>query len=88
MSLSGILSALPSDDIVAAIQDPSNLGKEATVAGDLIVAALPGLTGAAIALLVQLFVGWVYASGGGTISPDPLPMTDAQTTLNRGGRNK
>ncbi len=48
---------------------------------------MPGLGGTVLALLVQLFVAWVYASGGGTIAPDPLPETDAQTTVARGGRN-
>lgn len=87
MTLQGLLTALPLNDIEAAMQDPSNLGNESKVAEDIIVAAMPGLTGAVIAALVQLFVVWVYASGGGTITPDPLPMTDGQTTQSRGGRN-
>lgn len=87
MTLLGLLAALPESDIEAAIKDPTNLGKQAAVAEALIVAAMPGLDGAVIAALVQLFVAWVYASGGGTIAPDPLPMTDAQTTQSRGGRN-
>lgn len=87
MTLQGLLAALPVDDIVAAIQDPSNLGKQAQVAEDAIVIAMPGLSGALVAALVQLFVVWVYAAGGGTITPDPLPMTDAQTTQGRGGRD-
>ena len=87
MTLQGPLTALPVNDIVAAIQDPSNLGKEATVAEDLIVVAMPGLNGAVIAALVQLFVVYVFASGGGTITPDPDPIHDAQTTVSRGGRN-
>lgn len=87
MTLAGLVSALPEGDIVAAIQNPSNLGNEAQVAEDIIVAAMPGLAGTVIAALVQLFVVWVYASGGGTITPDPLPEKDAQTTQARGGRN-
>lgn len=78
--LATIVSSLPLSDIEAAIQDPSSLGNEAKVAEDIIVAAMPGLTGAVIAALVQLFVAWVYASGGGTITPDPNPITDGQTT--------
>lgn len=87
MTLGGLITALPEADIVAAIQDPSNLGKEAQVAEDIISVAMPGLTGAMIAALVQLFVVFVYSQGGGTITPDPLPMTDAQLKPNRGGRN-
>ena len=86
-SLSALIDGLPLSDIEAAISDPSNLGKVATVAEDIIVAAMPGIDGAVIAALVSLFVAWVYASGGGTIRPDPLPMTDAITTQSRGGRN-
>lgn len=85
MTLAGLFAALPESDIVAAIQDPSNLGKEAQVAEDLIVAAMPGLTGTLLALLVQIFVAWVYASGGGKIGPGTYK--DAQTTQSRGGRN-
>jgi hypothetical protein len=62
------------------MQDPSNLGKEAQVAEDAIGIAVPGLTGAVIVALIQLFIAWVYASGGGTITPDPDPIHDAQTT--------
>ena len=87
MNLEGVLTALPVNDIVAAIQDPSSLGNESKVAEDLIVAAMPGLSGAVVAALVQLFVVWVYASGGGTITPDKEPEVDAQTTVSRGGRN-
>ena len=87
MTLLGLLTALPLNDIEAAILDPSNLGKEALVAEDIIAVAMPGLSGAVVSALVQLFVAWVYASGGGTIKPDPWPEKDAQTTPNRGGRN-
>ena len=87
MTLLGLLTALPLNDIEAAITDPSNLGKEATVAEDIIVVAMPGLSGAVVAALVRLFVTWVYASGGGIITPDTWPVKDAQTTPSRGGRN-
>ena len=87
MTLQGILTALPVDDIVAAMQDPTNLGNEAKVAEDAVSVAVPGLAGPVAAALIALFVAWVYASGGGTISPDPDPEVDAQTTQNRGGRN-
>ena len=87
MTLPGLLTALPIADIEAAVEDPTNLGNEAKVAEDLITTAMPGLSGTVIAALVQLFVAWVYASGGGTISPDPDPEKDAQTRQSRGGRN-
>ena len=87
MNLEGVLTALPVNDIVAAIKDPSSLGNESKVAEDLIVVAMPALPGAVVAALVQLFVVWVYASGGGTITPDQEPEVDAQTTVSRGGRN-
>ena len=87
MTLQGLLTALPVDDIVAAVRNPSSLGNEAKVAEDIIVIAMPGLSGAVIAALVQLFVVWVYAEGGGTITPDQDPIHDAQTTQSRGGRN-
>jgi hypothetical protein len=87
MTLQGVLTTLPVDDIVAAMKDPSNLGKEAKVAEDLVGTFAPGIAGPVAAALIALFVAWVYASGGGTITPDPLPMTNAQTTQSRGGRN-
>ena len=87
MTLQGLLTALPLNDIEAAIKDPSSLGNEAKVAEAIIIAVMPGLSGAVIAALVQLFVIWVYSSGGGTITPDPDPIHDAQTTVSRGGRN-
>lgn len=83
MTLQGLITALPLNDIEAAMQDPTNLGNESKAAEDIIVAAMPGLTGAVIAALVQLFVAWVYASGGGTISLDFDPEVDAQ--LSHGG---
>jgi hypothetical protein len=43
-------------------------------------APLPPLTGEAIDLAIAGFVALVYASGGGTITPDPDPIHDAQTT--------
>lgn len=86
MNLLEIVSAVPIDDVTAAVQDPRNLGKEAKVVEDIIGVAVPGLAGPVIAALVALFVAWVEASGGGTISPDYDPIHDAQTTESRGGR--
>jgi hypothetical protein len=86
-NLPGIISGLPLADIEAAINDPSNLGKVAAVVEDIIVTVEPGLPGAAIDALIELFVALVYSQGGGTISPDPDPEHDAQTTQGRGGRN-
>jgi hypothetical protein len=86
MNLQEIVTGLPFADIEKAIAEPTDLGSVAKVAEDAITLAMPGLSGAMISVLVQLFVVWVYAEGGGTITPDPLPMTDAQTSLGRGGR--
>jgi hypothetical protein len=79
-NLSGIIGGLPLADIEAAINDPTNLGKEAAVIKDIIAEAMPNLSGTIVIILIGLFVNWVYASGGGTISPDPDPEVDAQTT--------
>lgn len=87
MNLLQLITALPLADIEAAMADPQNLGKEATVVEDIITVAMPGLQGALVAALVNLFVTWVYAEGGGTITADPDPEVDAQTTQSRGGRN-
>jgi hypothetical protein len=46
------------------------------------------LTGEVIDLGIAGFVALVYASGGGTIEPDPDPIHDAQTTPTpHSGRN-
>jgi hypothetical protein len=84
-NLSGIIDGLPLADIEAAILDPSNLGKEATVVEDIIMLAMPNLTGTIVTILISLFVNWVYASGGGTISPAPDPEVNSQTQT-QGGR--
>lgn len=87
-NLPSLIAGLPLADIEAAINDPTNLGNVAAVVEDIITTAMPGLEGAAIAALVSLFVAWVYASGGGTIAPDPDPETDAQTQTDpHTGRN-
>lgn len=83
MNIGAVLTNLPSDEIVAAMQDPTNLGKEAAIAESLIGLTMPGLPGAVLAALVALFVAWVYASGGGTIGLDAWPERDAQ--LSHGG---
>lgn len=83
MSLASILTTLPVDDIVAAMQDPTNLGKEAKVAEDAVSEAVPGVAGPVAAALIALFVAWVYAEGGGTIALDTWPEKDAQ--LSHGG---
>lgn len=85
-SILGVIAGLPLEDIEAAINDPTNLGKEAKIVEDIISVAMPGLDGMVVSALVSLFVSWVYASGGGTISSDPNPIADAQTTMGRGGR--
>ena len=81
---------MPLADIIAAANDPSDLGvKVAQVVQDIIGAApLPPLTGEVIDLGIAGFVALVYASGGGTIEPDPDPIHDAQTTPTpHSGRN-
>ena len=85
-SIINIVTALPTNDLQAAFDDPTNLGKEAKVVEDIISAAMPGLDGAIVVALVSLLVTGVYASGGGTISADPDPEVDAQTVVNGGRR--
>ncbi len=89
VAFASIAGAMPLTDIIAAANDPSNLGKVAQVVQDIIGAApLPPLTGELIDLGIAGFVALVYASGGGTIEPDPDPMHDAQTTPTpHSGRN-
>jgi hypothetical protein len=89
VAFANIAGAMPLADIIAAANDPSNLGKVAQVVEDIIAAApLPPLTGPAIDLAIAGFVALVYASGGGTITPDPDPIHDAQITPTpHSGRN-
>ena len=89
VAFANIAGAMPLADIIAAANDPSNLGKVAQVVQDIIgAAALPPLTGEVIDLGIAGFVALVYASGGGTIEPDPDPIHDAQTTPTpHSGRN-
>ncbi len=89
IAFTNIASAMPLADIIAAANDPSNLGKVAQVVEDIIGAApLPPFTGEAIDLAIAGFVALVYASGGGTITPDLDPIHDAQTTPTpHSGRN-
>jgi hypothetical protein len=88
VACANIASAMPLADIIAAANDPSNLGKVAQVVQDIIGAApLPPLTGEVIDLGIAGFVALVY-SGGGTIESDPDPIHDAQTTPTpHSGRN-
>jgi hypothetical protein len=87
VAFANIAGAMPLADIIAAANDPSNLGKVAQVVQD-IIAPLPPLTGEVIDLGIAGFVALVYASGGGTIEPDPDPIHDAQTTPTpHSGRN-
>ena len=83
LAFAKVASALPLSDIVAAANDPTNLGKVAAVVED-IVSAMPAPPLAAIAadLAVQGFVDLVYASGGGTIAPGN--PADAQTATGDG----
>jgi hypothetical protein len=89
VAFANIAGAMPLADIVAAADDPSNLGKVAQVVQDIMAAApLPPFTGEVIDLGITGFVPLVYASGGGTIEPDPDPIHDAQTTPTpHSGRN-
>jgi hypothetical protein len=89
VAFANIAGAMPLADIIAAANDPSNLGKVAQVVQDIIAAApLPPFTGEVIDLGITGFVALVYASGGGTIEPDPDPIHDAQTTPTpHSGRN-
>ena len=83
LAFANVASALPLSDIVAAAQDPTNLGKVAAAIED-IIAALPAppLTGLAADLAIQGFVDLVHTSGGGTIAPgDPA---EAQTATGDG----
>jgi hypothetical protein len=88
VAFANIAGAMPLADIIAAANDPSNLGKVAQVVQDIIGAApLPPLTGEVIDLGIAGFVALVYASGGGTIEPDPDPSGEATRGLPRGLRN-
>jgi hypothetical protein len=89
VAFADIASAMPLADIIAAANAPLNLGRVAQVVQDIAGAApLPPLTGAIIDLGIAGFVTLVYASGGGTIEPDPDPIHDAQTTPTpHSGRN-
>lgn len=87
MTLSQFLNVLPLDDIEAAIKDPTDLRTVAQVVQDGVSIELPGPPGVALNMLISLYTYWVYASGGGTITADPNPEKDAQTTQSRGGRN-
>lgn len=86
-SIIDIINSLPLEDIEAALANPTSLEADSAVIKDIISVACPLISGTIINILVTLFVQWVYASGGGTIVPDPLPQTDAITTVSRGGRN-
>jgi hypothetical protein len=79
-NLSNLVASLPLATIEAAINDPTNLSKQALVVEDIISDAVPGIDGVILIILVSLFVNWVYQSGGGTIAPDLDPEVDAQTT--------
>ena len=89
VAFANIAGAMPLADIIAAANDPSNLGKVAQVVQDIIGAApLPALTSEVVDLGIAGFVALVYASGGGTIEPDTDPIHDAQTTPTpHSGRN-
>jgi hypothetical protein len=79
--------ATPWADIIAAAKDPSNLSKDAEALEDVIGALpIPPLEGLAAELAIAGFLALIQASGGGTIRPEPLPMTDGQTTQTRAGR--
>jgi hypothetical protein len=69
LAFANVASALPLSDIVAAANDPTNLGKVAAVVEDT-VSAMPAplLAGIAADLAIQGFVDLVCASGGGTIA--------------------
>lgn len=86
MNLADAIAAAPVADVSAAMADPRSLEKWAKVATDLVSIALPGPEGFLIVAAVNAYVSLVKASGGGTISPDPDPIHDAQTTMGRGGR--
>ena len=70
LAFANFASALPLSDIVAAANDPTNLGKVAAIVQDIVSAMpAPPLAGIAADLAIQGFVDLVCASGGGTIAP-------------------
>lgn len=83
MDILSFITALPIEDIQAAVADPRNLSKDSTVVKDIISTAMHGIDGVVIDALITVFVYAVYSSGGGTISLDPDPEVDAQ--LQHGG---
>ena len=86
MNLADDIAAMPIGDVAAAFKDPRNLAVWGKLAEDIVSIAMPGPEGALACEAISLYVQWVLASGGGTISPDPDPIHDAQTTMGRGGR--
>ena len=90
-ALVGVVQGLPIAQFQTVLAEKGrNLSDDTVLAADVLadVAALlpPPLdvyAGVAATLLELASV----AAVGVTITPDPLPMTDAQTTQGRGGRN-
>ena len=86
------LQALPQlgvDTSAAAGLNLGNLAADATVGEDVLsVVAIfwPPAGLLAEALAVAIALAPIITASGITVSPDPLPMTDAQTSMGRGGR--
>ncbi len=73
--------SVPWADVAAALENPSSLQADATAAEDIIgILPIPPVDALLAEIIIAGFTKLVIASGGGTITPDPLPMTDAQTT--------
>ena len=89
MAFTNIASAMPVADIIAAANDPSNLGNVAQVAEDIIAAApLPPLTGEAIDLAIAGFVAWCTRRAAGRSRPTPTLCTTRRRRPRRiAGRN-
>ena len=79
-----ILKAVPLEDIALALNDPKNLDNDLAVAEDIagIVAMFVPQVGLALTAFNILYA--LFQSG--VLRPDPLPMTDAQTSEGRGGQ--
>ena len=76
VAFANIAGAMPLADIIAAANDPSNMGKVAQVVQDIIAAApLPPLTGEVIDLGIAGFVALVTPRAAEQSSPTPTLST-------------
>jgi len=68
-------------DLVKAAKDPRNLRKDTKAIEDVLLTITPPVIGLSTMIAIEIYVHWVYASGGGTISLEAYPIRNGQTTL-------